>query len=160
MAIYYNMCIDCGQDRPLAERLFEHFAAFTIEIPKHAPVQCTSYSKIERNISFVGVFPRGMGIGTLPASEHRPELIDDDLTMIIRQSLYNELRGHLGFQRAVFGSECWDWLVMSEDARDDVSIDHKLMIFSTAANYTIPPECIVEPWIDGYQIVTASRYGL
>jgi hypothetical protein len=95
-----------------------------------------------------------MGHATLPESERRPELANDDCESAVRDILYAELHGLLGFHRAMFGAECFDQLAFATPDEDS-DIDYGFMISSVAVFPDSPSDCQCEPFADGYRIVTS-----
>ena len=156
MAIYYNLCVDCGAEESLADSIAEHFDGFNIKLDDRVPVRCKILRSSERGIEFAGVEPIGMGYGTLPASDRRPDLIDDSVVLSVRQAFYNELKQFHGFRRAMFGAECWDQLVCAT-ADEDSDIDFGWMISSTKYFPIDPDNCNAELYNDGYRIVVKPK---
>ena len=156
MAIYYTMGVDCGSDRLLADRIVQHFDGFRIALTDILPVVCKSYAETHRGLWFVCVFPRGMGYGTFPESDRRPELTNKDVEAEVRRQLYAELSALPGFRRAMFGGECFDQMTFA-DPEEDSDIDYGYMISSVSFFPDPPPGRTVEPFADGYRIVTVMQ---
>lgn len=150
------MGVDCGSDRELAERITRHFDGFTIAVPDAPPLVCKSQSEEHRDIHFVCVYPRGMGFATLPESERRPELANDDTESLVRQVLYAELPVLLGFRRAMFGAECFDQITFATP-EEDSDIDYGYMISSESHFPNPPDDRTCEPFANGYRIVTGMH---
>ena len=61
MAIYYNMCVDCGADTALADLLESHFRDYLLQFDDRDSVRCKTLRIMQRGIEFAGVEPIGMG---------------------------------------------------------------------------------------------------
>lgn len=116
MAIYFNMVVDCGESEALAERIQRHFADYLLDLSPLAPVSCHTVGGCYRGTWFAGVLPRGVGYGTLPQSEGRPELTSRTHLTRIKELLYRHLAGMDGYERAYFGAEAWDTFGEEEEA--------------------------------------------
>ena len=151
MAIYYNMCVDCGADTALADLLESHFRDYVLQFDDRDSVRCKALRIMERGIEFAGVEPIGMGSGTLPAELRRSDLVAPDIVQTIRTNLYRELEQFNGFRRAMFGAECWDQLVICAD--DDMDIGYGWMISSIDHFPNAPDDCKIERYNNAYRIV-------
>lgn len=156
MAIYWTMGVDCGSDATLAAKISRQFDGFVISPTGMPAVTCNAHVETHRNIHFVRVHPRGMGVGTLPENERRPELTDDRSESAVRSTLYVELKKLPGFRRAMFGAECFDQMAFATP-EEDSEIDYGFMISSIKAFPESPAERKCEPFADGYRIVTAMQ---
>lgn len=156
MAIYYNMCVDCGSDAALADSIESHFCNYSLDLPNCDTVCCKSLRATERGIEFAGVEPIGMGYGTLPAALRRPDLIDPDIVQKIRENLYHELKQFYGFRRAMFGAECWDQLIFAT-SDEDMDIDYGWMISSIQHFPNDPDDASIDRYNDGYRIVVGKH---
>ena len=116
MALYFNMVVDCGESEALAARIQRHFAGHLLDLSPLAPVSCRTIGGRFRGRWFAGVLPRGVGYGTAPRSESRPELTAKPHLARIRDLLYGHLAQIDGYQRAYFGGEAWDTFGAADEA--------------------------------------------
>ena len=158
MAIYYNMCVDCGSDGELADSIESHFTDYALEFPDRDTVRCKTFRATQRDIEFADVQPIGMGHGTLPAEYRRSDLTDLHIVQAVRENLYRELKQFKGFRRAMFGAECWDQMALAT-ADEDADIDYDWMISSFEHFPDDPVDATIGRYDDGYRIVTGKNSG-
>ena len=150
------MGVDCGSDATLAAKIARQFDEFHISLAGVLPVACDASVETHRNIHFVCVHPRGMGNGTLPENERRPDLTDEGVVSVVRNRLYAELKNLLGFRRAMFGAECFDQMAFAMPDEDS-DIDYGFMISSIEVFPKPPLDRKYEPFAEGYRMVTAMQ---
>jgi hypothetical protein len=150
MAIYYNLGIDCGSERADAERIAGSFADMTISVPNLEPVLVHVTMEDRRGLWFVGVWPKGMGHGTLP--RNRPELLEAETHSKIEDALLDRLATTTGYRRAMFGAEAYDTLTFATPEEDN-DIDYQGMIFSLR-HFTPTSSLTTRAFCDEYLVVT------
>ncbi len=151
--IYYNLVIDCGADESLAARLEHAFEGWVLNVLDR-PVPCSAQREHHRNIFFVRVTPIGMGYRTEPREHARPDLVPH--ASLVRDALYEQLKTHLGFRRALFGAEAYDWLATGGDTALDNAADCTDMVYQTA-QFKLPADVKTAAFAPAYAWVTEVK---
>lgn len=148
MAVYINLGIDCGHSSVVADSLEAHFEGFRFRVADAGEVECEVWKTKNHDHWYLGVWPRGLGYGTLRF--HRPELLDHEAE--IRVELYRRLSERGGFKRALFCGEAYDtlWYGTPEELSD---IDYIGMIYSEADFPEGVPGRRTVGFVEGYSIV-------
>ena len=153
MAIYYNLGIDCGAEREVAEGMMRHFEGFSIGLPDTPPVVVELTCEQARGLWFVGVWPVGVSRGA-PRGD-RVELLSDAPLQAIEEALWDRLAEIIGYRRAMFGAEIYDMFTFAH-RDEDSDIDYQGMVFAVDL---FPPSNAVETtaFREGYARVTELR---
>ena len=150
MAIYFNLGIDCGSEEAMADVALRHFKDFLVDLPGLLPAGCKVWKVEARGRWFVGVWPEGLGYGTLPTC--RPELVREPNLERIRNALYAKLSELRGYRRALFGGEAYEVLACATPEDDD-DIDYADMVFRIEEFPTPATGLSVGTFSAGYAIV-------